>query len=183
MKSTFLFLSILMVCGLVQGYVITFEDLPLGVTYDAGNSPISSGGVQIDLLGAGSTTVQNVGNAGGTGQELWISNIDLDFDFSIVPLQGLSFQFGEYGNGVINLEINGLLVNDFASANGTDFNGAVATVLDTGTLGAVFVTGPISSFSIGGQELAIDNVIACIPEPATLALMGLGALVLRRRKK
>lgn len=57
-----------------------------------------------------------------------------------------------------------------------NIGGVTVTVLDAGSKGAIFVIGPVNSFSIGGQELAIDNVTACIPEPATLSLLALAAL-------
>ncbi len=127
--------------------------------------------------------MQTDGKAGGSGQELWVSNIDLSFDFDI-PLQGLSLQYGEYG-GTNILQINNVTQStaDFASLHGMDFNGAVVSVISGGDMGAIFVTGPINSFGISRQELAIDNVIACVPEPATLAFLGLGGMLLLKRKK
>ncbi len=177
-----------MVCGLVQGYVVMFEDLPLTQQYIIGNS-FSSDGVEITCTtyDPGATAfaiVQADGDAGGTGNEIWLNNISLDFAFPIDPLYGLSLQYGEYGGDVI-FEINGDLhgAAGFSALHGTMVGGVMVTVVDIGDKGAIFATGPISSFSIGGNELAIDNIIACIPEPATLALLGLGALVLLRRKK
>jgi hypothetical protein len=190
MKSFFHFLVVLMLCGLTQAYVVTFEDLTLNDTYNVGDA-FTSGGVQITgqeffWLPNGSTTdgfveVQAGGNAGATGNELWLNNINLDFAFSVKPT-GLSLQYGEYG-GNVNFMINGdqKVISNFTELHGTMVGGVMVTVVDTGTVGAIFAMGPINSFSIGGQELAIDNVIACIPEPATLMLLGLGALVLRRR--
>ena len=47
----------------------------------------------------------------------------------------------------------------------------------------ITLTGVVNRFQIGGQELAIDTIVA-VPEPATLGLLGLGAatLMLRRRR-
>ncbi|WP_145081334.1 PEP-CTERM sorting domain-containing protein [Poriferisphaera corsica] len=51
------------------------------------------------------------------------------------------------------------------------------------TTGSFTFTGPINNFSIGGQELHIDNVsYSAIPEPASLALLSLGSLALLRSK-
>jgi len=192
MKSIFQIVLVLVLCGLTQAYVITFEDIT-DDTYYVGDSFVS-GGVQITgeeffWTGGGSTvsgsaTVQASGDAGGTGNEIWFNNINLSFDFSVSPLYGLSLQFGDYG-GNENIEINGdqRVVDDIASLNGMTIGGVTLTVVDTGTTGALFAVGSITSFSIGGQEFSIDNVIACIPEPASLILLGLGALVLKSRKR
>ncbi|MDO8629321.1 MAG: PEP-CTERM sorting domain-containing protein, partial [Phycisphaerales bacterium] len=45
---------------------------------------------------------------------------------------------------------------------------------------SITLSGSVSRFLIGGQELAIDNIIA-VPEPTCLALLGIGGLVLLRR--
>ena len=187
MRSAFRFLLFVTLCSLVHASVITFEDLTLTDTYDVGDT-FTSGGVQITgeeffLLPSGSTvtgfaTVQATGDAGGSGKEIRLDNINLSFDFGVAPFQGVSLQYGEYG-GNVNLEINGVLQNveNFSLLDGLNMGGVIVTVVDAGTQGAIFATGPVNSFSIGGQELAIDNVIACIPEPVTLALLGLGGMV------
>ena len=180
---------------MVHASVITFEDLTVDDEYYVGDT-FTSGGIQITgekffWLPSGSTdtgfaTVQANGNAGGSGKEIGLNNINLSFDFSFAPFEGVSLQYGEYG-GNVNLEINGVQhnVENFPLLNGMNIGGAMVTVVDAGDKGAIFATGPIDSFSIGGQELVIDNIIACIPEPATLALLGLGglsALALGKRK-
>lgn len=192
MKRFFHFLLVFMLCGLTPAYVITFETLTLNDTYNVGDSFVSDGvpitGEEFFWLPSGSTTtgfaeVQAGGNAGATGNELWLNNINLDFAFAVSPLQGLSLQFGEYG-GNLNFEINGDQQNvaSFSALNGMTVGGVMVSVINADGKGAIFATGPISSFSIGGQELAIDNVIACIPEPATLLLLGLGVFLLRKRR-
>lgn len=194
MKSAFLFFLFAFLCGLVSASVITFENLTVDDQYDVGDSFVSDGveitGEEFFWLPSGSTEdgfaiVQANGTAGGAGKEVYLNNINLDFDLSFASFEGVSLQYGNDG-GNVNLEINGIrhVENSFLPLNGMTIGGVIVSVLeiDASGKGAIFATGPISTFSIGGQELAIDNVIACVPEPATLSLLALGVLALRKRK-
>ena len=193
------FLALLIVATLfaqnASATVVDFEDLSLGATYNVGDSFTTSGvvitGQEFFWLPSGSTTVgfvevENSGLAGGAGNELHTNNINLSFDFGII-LTGLALQYGEFG-GNINLEINGSLANVENFVNiPANLGGTSVFTFDTGTpgqsSGAMFVTGTINSFKIGGQELWIDNVVASpIPEPATIALLGIGGLITLIRK-
>jgi hypothetical protein len=176
--------------------VLDFEDVGFGVIYGVSDSFTTSGvvitGQEFFWLPSGSTTdgfayAGHDGWAGGAGKELCTNNINLSFDFDTI-LDGLALQYGEFG-GNINLEINGSLANveDFANIP-ANLGGTSVFTLDTGTpgqsKGAMFVTGTINSFKIGGQELWIDNVVASpIPEPATLVLLGTAGLWIFTRKK
>jgi len=192
MKRSFLLLSNLLLSAMVPAYVITFDNLPVDAEYNVGDSFVSDGvtitGEEYFWPGGTSTLdgfarVENGLKANGSGKEIRFNNINLDFDFAVDPIMGLSLQYGYYG-GNINFEINGILQNVNAPAllHGIVVDGVSLTVVNAGAYGAIFATGEISSFSIGGQEFYIDNVIACIPEPATLGLLGLGALLIRRNK-
>jgi hypothetical protein len=146
-----------------------FEDLILGATYNVGNSFTTSGtlisvkkfqwsnGVWTDT---GHTTVENGGRAGGSGNEMNVNNVNLDFDIG-PPVTGLSLLFGEYG-GNINIEINGDFRNvlNFSDINGLTIGGVKVTVIDLGGgKGRLNLTdGIINQFAIGGQELWIDDV-------------------------
>jgi len=196
MKIVFHFLVVAILCSFAQASVITFEDLTPADQYYVGDTFTSGGvkmtGAEFFWLPSGSTTSGFAAvinpvptNAGGTGNEIWLNNINLDFDLSYAAIEGLSLQYGNSG-GNVNLEINGMFhnANDFSALNGTMFGGVMVSIVDgIDGKGAIFATGPIHTFSIGGQELAIDNVIACIPEPATLSLLALGGLCLRRKRR
>jgi hypothetical protein len=195
LMGKFRFLVLLLVAILLAqnagATVIDFEDTTPGAIYNVGGSFTTSGVVitagEFFYLPSGSTTsgyaeIQSGSRAGGTGYEVWTSNINLSFDFGL-PCEGLSLQYGDYV-GNINLQINGSLANveDFALLPAT--LGGTSIFTTPGNLGAMFVIGTINSFEIGGQELAIDNVVASlVPEPATLMLLGSGALWVLTRKR
>jgi hypothetical protein len=152
-----------------QACCVRFESLPLGAVYHVGGgffdvcahvsvqpffwsdgTPTSSGYAQVG----------NAGLAGGAGLEMQVNNVNLAFDFG-QPLVGLSLNFGEYG-GNLNIEINGDFRNfeNFADINGFVIGGVKVFVVngwgnDQGHLG---LTGIIHQFSVGGQELWIDDV-------------------------
>ena len=193
-RSLLVVLAIIGLSSFGHAYVIDFEDMVAPPsTFNVGDMFVT-GGVTVtcqdftwsnDIVYSGGTaTLQSNGDAGATGNEIWTNNINLHFDFSALPVHGLSFQFGDFG-GNENLTINDEFknVNSLTELHGLTVGGAMITVIQTANgQGALFATGEIESFAVGGQEFAIDNVIACIPEPASMALLGLGALLLRRRR-
>ena len=187
-------IAIVMFAQIAIAATIDFEDLTLGTEYNVGDT-FTSAGVQITgesffsfpsgpVVISGSAAVSNGALAGGAGLGFWINNINLSFDFG-APLDGLALQYGEFG-GNINLDINGTLVNveNFANIPLTVAGTSVFT-LDTGTgTGSLFIIGNINSFAIGGQELAIDNIVASVvPEPVTITMLGFGVLLALKRKK
>jgi len=155
---------------------IDFEDPPLNTVYKVGDT-FNDSGVDIDVEGFqwsnstwtlnGYVEVENGGQAGGSGQEMRLNNASLDFHF-LTPWSGLSLLFGEYG-GNLNIIINGTLKNfeDFIDINGATIGGVNVSVVnlpapddDKGTL---TLSGTIKAFSIGGQELWIDDVCPAAP--------------------
>ncbi len=184
-----------LVCAVAPAGAVTVdvEDMLLGSSFSVGQT-FTSGGMsatvkKFNLLpsgtASGTVTVGDNKHAGGAGNELLLENANIDLSFGI-PLNGIGLQYGDLG-GNLNLNINGDFQNfqDFVDVDNMVIGGTnVFVVVDAGGAGAVFVVGPVSTFSVGGQELAIDNIIANgIPEPATLALLGLGGLTLIRRRK
>lgn len=148
---------------------VDFEDLTLGATYGIGDTFVDSGAVVTGhpftwsngtVFSGGSVQVQDAGLAGGSGKELAVNNINLDFDFG-APLSGLSFQFGEYG-GNLNIEVNGDFVNfdNFANIHGATIGGVDVSVINGlgNDTGWVRLDGTVHSLLVGGQELWLDDV-------------------------
>ena len=95
---------------------------------------------------------------------LWTNNVNIDFMFGC-PLDGLSFRYAYWG-GSINTSVNGDM-QDFSifsdihgqQLGGVDVTVAVDPAVSSGhEEGVVTLEGRIDSFSVGGQELAIDDV-------------------------
>lgn len=172
------------------GVLLTFEDLTLGQVYNVGD-PFSTDGIGVQVqqfypvIGdplSGTAKVDNFMIAGGTGQELTMSNANLKFtlDFGGCPSCGISLLFFDSG-GDINLGINDD-VREAANFTGLPsvIGGANVFVAGGYPFGILMITGSnIQSLTIGGQNLSIDYVLACegkMPEPATFVLLGLGGL-------
>ncbi len=154
---------------------IGFEDVASGTTFPAGAS-FASNGVLLHLnefyWGIGSCTnptmsgfarIANNGQACGTGNELMISNVNVELDYG-VPLTGLMIRFGEYG-GNINLQINGQCISVPNFSDLPMLVGGVSVLVDEPVpgqgCGTIMLEGDIGSLSLGGQELWIDD-IECI---------------------
>ncbi|RZN35678.1 MAG: hypothetical protein EF813_08410 [Methanosarcinales archaeon] len=149
---------------------IDFEDLPPGTKYNVGDAfttpsiPVTvkqfQGGDE-GWTSDGYTQIENSGQAGGSGNEMVVNNVNLDFDFDFgTPKKSLSLLFGEYG-GNSNIRINEDLrnFNSFADINGLMIGGVHVTVIDHGdNTGILTLTGTTEQFAIGGQEFWIDNV-------------------------
>jgi hypothetical protein len=152
---------------------VVFDLLPLGSVYTTG-AAFTEGAV-VMKVGAfqwvngiytsnGYAEVDGGGLAGGSGQDLRLNNATVSFDFG-GPVNAIKCAVGEYG-GNINLEVNGALWNfdDFSMLPGTSLGGVsvtstvTPTTFPTGEIGSLELAGTITSFSIGGQELWIDDV-------------------------
>jgi hypothetical protein len=138
-----------------NAYMVTDSVFDSGVTLTFWPFQLISG----DWISTGFAEVGTGNLASGFGNEMEIFNIILAIDFGR-PVEGLGFLFGEYG-GNINLTINGDFRNepDFSALHGLIVGGTLVEVLSSPTgLGVVRITGPVNSFSVGGQELWIDDV-------------------------
>jgi len=166
-----IFALVLGLPGMAAAQLVDFEDLALGTIYVIGDV-FTTGGVMVTTdpfqrtggswTSDGDANVDNSGMAGGTGNEMWISNINLVFHPGGWGLA--TIDYGEYG-GNLNIEINGDFVNfeDFIDIDGKTIGGVLVAVVDYGSpghcKGRLYLTGPINTFSIGGQEFVIDNVL------------------------
>ena len=154
--------------ALAPGDCVDFEDLTPGTVYNVSNS-FADSGVTVTAApfqwsggtwtSAGFTEVDTSNLAGGLGSDMEVNNITLEFDFGR-PVEDLRFLFGEYG-GNINLSINGDFRNalNLPALHGQIVGGTLVEVMNSPTgLGVVRITGTVNSFSVGGQELWIDDV-------------------------
>ncbi len=143
--------------------VLDFEDLVPGTSFNSGDNFITSGVIITaqdftfangTSFGGGVAEVDISGLSGGSGHDLGVNNILLDF--AVGNLSALSLDFGEFG-GNLNVRINGIFQNfeDFSDIDGLSFGGALVSVTNGAgnDQGALSLTGPISSFAVGGQEL------------------------------
>ncbi len=205
MKKGYLWLSLVLFIAFsaqnANAVMMGFEDLALGTSYDEPNSFYASG-IKIlvgefypygsgDPISGGKVSVGEGGLAGWFGNELELDNVNLHFLLGdACPSCGyVSLLFG-YEDGEVNLGINGTrkeYLSIFDIPNGENIGGASVKVVGNGAFGAMMiVNGDIDIFSIGGEALVIDAVFACegIPEPTTIALLGLGGVsLLAKRKK
>lgn len=162
---------------------IDFSDLPVGMEFKFGDTFTTSSvtvSVEPFIFDDGTTsesdasaeaTVETGGFAGSAGNEMMLNHVNLRFDFS-APVNGLSLRFGEFGDGdlQLNIEINGDFVNFERMFDIHDevIGGVKVSVPSGGfgnDMGVLVLTGKISSFSIGGQRLWIDDL--CTGELAT----------------
>lgn len=151
---------------------VDFEDPALGSTYTVGAVMNDSGQAMTFKQfqwstgawtsgGSGEIVVPDWCDAGASGQELLLNNINVQFAFPTLP-DGLTIQFGEYG-GNVNIEVNGDFRNESTFGAVVSPVGGV-TVSCTGAgcngggKGTLTLVGTISSLSIGGQEFCIDDV-------------------------
>jgi len=156
------------IATLAPGGCVDFESLTTGTFYNVTNSFAASGVTVIaapfqwsncSRTSGGFPEVETNNLSGGTGRDLEVNNITLEFDFGR-DIEGLRLLFGEY-SGNINLTINGDFRNesDFSVLHGRFVGGTLVEVLTSPPgFGVIHITGVVNSFSVGGQELWIDHV-------------------------
>ncbi len=117
---------------------------------------------------------------------LELNNISVLFDFAYLDedVSLVTLEYWEFG-GASNFAVNGHTIHELYSLTTlpTDVApGVTAAVSASPAGGLITLAGDIDSFRIGGQELAIDNIVA-VPEPAMFALLASGSILLLRRHR
>jgi hypothetical protein len=125
------------------------------------------------LVTDGTLSVTTDGYASGTFVEIFCANVNVGFDFG-GPITGLSFQYGEMG-GSFNIEVNGTLKNQdnpfpLTLPDITDSDTFIYGYAYRKDLSGAMVPTPFSrapgygefNLIVGGQELAIDNVVSTV---------------------
>ena len=152
-----------------------------GITFDVGDFTYSGGGT----TNSGFTSVINP-NAAGAGNGMNVNNVNLDVTLPSAA-SAVGFAYAEFG-GNVNLTINGTLFNsdDFFANDGFSNSDYSISVSNVSNSGFVTVSGAITQFSFGGQELSIDDVrVVLVPEPATAVLgtLALAGVILAARRR
>jgi hypothetical protein len=110
----------------------------------------------------GHAKIDNKGYAKGTGNDINANNVNLRFRFDY-PLKKITLKFGELG-GNNNMLVNGDFrnVGNLVSLNGATVGGVNVAVNATqqggNWYGIIVLDGAIKEFSIGGQELWLDEI-------------------------
>ena len=183
-------------CGLsARAQTVDFETVPVPTLWgqDFGNIPgevvLNQDDIDMSVeefflgafIGFNSAEVGNVHSPFLPTTHLALNNISVRFDFASLgfDVTEVTLDYQEFG-GADNFAVNDDTIFELAVMTDLPVNVAPGvTALVTGDL--ITLTGAIDSFQIGGQELGIDNITA-IPEPTTVALLGLGGTLLFGRR-
>ncbi len=176
-KLSLLFLILLSLtgCFLIPNLVayVDFEGFAVGATYNVGMSISELGTTMnfekywwtpITFTTGGNGEIRNMGEAGHTGKDMWLNNINLRFSFNY-PRSEISLYFGFYG-GTINLYVNtSAPTPPIITGNPMSLAGSYGVYnVNVINLGSnkykLVISGQVNSFAIGGQEFAIDHVVA-----------------------
>lgn len=158
---------------LISGCCAKFNDVADGTRYNVGQTFTSSNiDVKVEQFqwGNGNWTSQGyvegdaTNYAMGTGNAIRCNNANLNFQFSY-PVNKIHLKFADLG-GNSNISVNGDFRNiaRIQLLNGQVIGSATVSVsaVQQGNnwIGSMDVVGNITSFSIGGQELWLDDVCA-----------------------
>lgn len=170
---------------------VDFEDVPVAI-YNAGNN-FTSNGIQFNVISYNGTgqglSVNEMGTPGNIGVNAF-NTVGVDVALP-AGIQSLAFDFHDGCTGCSHV---GITVNGTASSptvqlvdlHNTDLGGVQINILppsQPGFQARLQLLGPITSFATGGTEYLLDNFEIRVPEPttATMGLIALGSLLVRRR--
>jgi hypothetical protein len=105
----------------------------------------------------GTAIIENDHNSGGDGLDIYPNNCSLNFQFDY-PGTKITLKMNEEG-GNNNIRVNGTFQNvlDLATLDGTTIAGVLITV-PSGNPTTMTLEGDITGFTIGGQELWLDDI-------------------------
>ena len=140
-------------------------DLPGDVVFTDQGIPVSVENFTLGTFtGFNNAEVMNEPNGNLPGQSMWISNINLEFDFTGLAFTPnvVSFEFVDSG-GSENIAVNGGTIVEGELASGSP-GGVPLTIIDNpvvgGRYGKGILSGNVQSLKIGGQEFFLDTVCA-----------------------
>ncbi len=180
-----------------QAATMDFDSLPLGTVFgnSVGHTPnqvvLTNDGIEMSVedFVYGSFVGFFEAEIGGRYHSFFptpslaLNNINVQFDFTKVQpdVDLVTIEYMAFG-GTNNFAVNGGTILELADLSAIPVAvapGVTATVVAN----VITLSGDVDYVKIGGQELAIDTIVA-IPEPLTATLLGIGcALALRRRRK
>ena len=146
----------------------------------------------IDMSGGSTGIFQLNGNASATISGGTIISSIQAYDNSTIAISGGNlppFNIKAYDNATIYLEgtgfeiggnslVDGDKVSDFAASNGNYYSDTLSGTLADGT----YFSAIVQVWNTGDFAGTGDIIIGTVPEPATMCLLGLGGLMLRRRR-
>ena len=158
-----------------------FDMLTVGATYvpptPSGYATFVTDGIPAAVGGYHASTgavfsnaafVENLGKAFGAGGEIHLSNVEMKLGLTPAATTCV-LKYGYYG-GEVSLRINGSarVYGDVLALNGTTPGGASILVSKTASgtgfyAGQISMSGSISNFAIGGQELWVDELLCAPP--------------------